>query len=237
GGALWLALTRPDQWAAVAVVCPDAMPGTEDLAANAVNLPIRLFQGELDPVVTAESTRAWHRRLLNAGAPVEYIEYPGVRHNAWDFAYKNGAIFAWFSQFRRNPNPDHIHFVTRSPRYNSAYGFRLDSFPTGQLAAIDATEARFQTQNLTAFTVLPRPASGHGPETPPGTVTIDGSPVRIGRDAPLAFTKSAAGWTLAGPTVVPHSVPTVSAAVSGRHIYVYPTMGLRTEADLAASRR
>ncbi|HMC63137.1 MAG TPA: alpha/beta hydrolase-fold protein, partial [Candidatus Solibacter sp.] len=88
GGALWLALTRPDQWAAVAAVCPDPFPGAEELAGNALNLPIRLYQGELDPAVPAESTRAWHRRLLNAGAPVEYIEYPGVRHNAWDSAYR-----------------------------------------------------------------------------------------------------------------------------------------------------
>src|SRR5438270_8942 len=145
-----MAETRPGVWAAVAPVSAAIIPGTEDFTPNALNLPIRLFHGDQDPAVPVASSRQWHRRLLDAGAPVDYVEYPGVRHNAWDFAYRNGAIFAWFSQFRRNPNPDHIHFVTRSPRYNSAYGFRLDSFPTGQLAAIDATEARFQTQNLTA---------------------------------------------------------------------------------------
>jgi predicted peptidase len=111
GGAHWLALTRPGEWAAVAAICPDTIPGSEELVPNALNLPIRLFQGELDPLVPVESTRAWHRRLLNAGVRVEYIEYPGVRHNAWDFAYKNAAIFAWFSQFRRNPAPTHIRFT------------------------------------------------------------------------------------------------------------------------------
>src|SRR5512140_2955235 len=38
GGALWLALSRPDIWAAVAAVCPDEFPGTAEFAPNALNL-------------------------------------------------------------------------------------------------------------------------------------------------------------------------------------------------------
>ncbi|HXB75182.1 MAG TPA: dienelactone hydrolase family protein [Candidatus Acidoferrales bacterium] len=236
GGALWLALTRPDQWAAVAAVCPDPFPGAEELAANALNLPIRLYQGEQDPAVPAESIRAWHRRLLNAGAPVEYIEYPGVRHNAWDSAYRNGAIFAWFAQFSRNPRPEHIHFATRSPRYAGAYGLRIASSPPGQLATIDATANRIRTQNITAFDL------GSAAQLD-ATVTIDSTEVRIPRGAVLAFTKSPAGanssggWTLAHPTVAQVPVPTIAAAVSARHIYVYPTQGIHTEDELAARRR
>ena len=45
GGALWLAMSRPDMWAAVAAICPDEIPGTADLAPNAVNLPVRLYHG------------------------------------------------------------------------------------------------------------------------------------------------------------------------------------------------
>jgi hypothetical protein len=229
GGALWLALTRPDQWAAVAAVCPDPFPGAEDLAANALNLPIRLYQGELDPAVPAESTRAWHRRLLNAGAPVEYIEYPGVRHNAWDPAYRNGAVFAWFAQYRRNPRPEHIHFATRSAQYSTAYGLRIASALPGQLAAIDAASNRIQTQNITAFDL------GAVAEMAT-TVTIDSSALRIPRSAVLAFTKSAAGWALAHATVAQVPVPTIAAAVSARHIYVYPTLGVHTEEELAGRR-
>jgi len=230
GGALWLALTRPDQWAAVAAVCPDPYPGTEELAGNAVNLPIRLYQGELDPTVPAESTRAWHRRLLDAGAPVEYIEYPGVRHNAWDYAYRNGAVFAWFAQHRRSPQPEHVHFASRSPQYSAAYGLRIESSPPGQLATIDANAGRIQTQSVTAFDL-------GGMAELPTTVTIDSTALRIPRDAVLAFTKSPGGWTLAHPTVVPVPVPAIAAAVSAHHIYVYPTLGVHTEDELAARRR
>src|SRR5437870_5341458 len=56
GGALWMALTRPDVWAAVAPVCAATIPGSEELAGNALNFPVRLFQGELDPAVLAESS-------------------------------------------------------------------------------------------------------------------------------------------------------------------------------------
>lgn len=232
GGALWLALTRPGDWAAVAAICPDTIPGSEELAPNALNLPIRLFQGELDPLVPVESTRAWHRRLLNAGAPVDYIEYPGVRHNAWDFAYKNAAIFAWLAQFRRNAAPNHIHFVTRSPRYATAYGLRIDGFEPGQLAAIDATPTRIQTQNLTRFTVPVGWTSGL-----PNQLTIDTTPIRIPHNTALTFTRSATGWTLAHPTVAQRAVPAIADAVSARHIYVYPTLGVQTADDLAARRR
>jgi len=235
GGALWLALTRPGDWAAVAAICPDTIPGSEELAPNALNLPIRLFQGELDPLVSVESTRAWNRRLLNAGAPVEYVEYPGVRHNAWDFAYKNAAIFAWLAQFRRNAAPNHIHFVTRSPRYSTAYGLRIDQFQPGRLAAIDATGNHIQTQSVDAFTIHVGQASWPVMEKP--VVTIDTTPIRVPRNTALTFIKSATGLTLAHPTVAQRAVPAIADAVSARHIYVYPTLGVQTDDDLTARRR
>jgi predicted peptidase len=57
GGTLWLGLTRPDVWAALAPVCP-APPGeANDLALNALNLPVHFFQGGADPVVKPEGTQ------------------------------------------------------------------------------------------------------------------------------------------------------------------------------------
>src|ERR1017187_8328410 len=39
GGALWQAETHPDLWAGVAAMCPDSMPGSEELAPNLLNVP------------------------------------------------------------------------------------------------------------------------------------------------------------------------------------------------------
>ncbi|MGD0773539.1 MAG: alpha/beta hydrolase-fold protein [Candidatus Solibacter sp.] len=214
GGALWLALTRPDVWAAVAPVCADVFPGTVELAPNALHVPMRFFHGDADPAVGVESSRQWQRRLLALESPVEYIEYPGVRHNAWDFAYRNAAIFDWFGQFRRNANPDRVRLVTRDLRHAAAYWVRIDALAPGVLASLDAVRStggvRVETRDVDAFTL----------STAARTVTIDGSPMRLRTAAPLAFSKTARGWMESPPGAAAPRGPIVEA-VNGRHIYVY----------------
>ena len=58
GGTLWLGLTRPDIWAAIAPVCPAPAQGLEELAPNALNLPVHLFHGDEDRAVPVEVSRA-----------------------------------------------------------------------------------------------------------------------------------------------------------------------------------
>ena len=72
---------------------------------------------------------------------MDYIEYPGMRHNVWDFAYKDGAIFEWFGQHRRARAPERVRFASDSYRYNSAYWTRLDAITPGTVATIDAKRA------------------------------------------------------------------------------------------------
>jgi pimeloyl-ACP methyl ester carboxylesterase len=245
-GALRLALTRPAVWAAVMPLCPSPQPALDELAPNALNLPIHLVQGELDPVVPVQSLRNLHRLLLNLRDPVEYFEYPLLRHNTWDVAYKEGAGFDWFGKFRRNRFPDHVRFVTRSFRYSSAYWVRMDRLMPGTLASIDARRTNNQVQVTTsaldAFTItLDRPVTA---------VTIDGAAVRIqsaaGRPAAakpaasLSFVKTARGWALgAAPPTGKHlgAEGPIAAAVEDRHIYVYGTLGTRTAAELDDRRR
>ena len=62
GGALWLALTRPDIWAAVAPLCPIVMPGTEAYAANALAPPHAHLSGRSGPRYTG-------RRFPRLAAP------------------------------------------------------------------------------------------------------------------------------------------------------------------------
>ena len=218
-GALRLALTRPDIWAAVAVICPTPAPDIERLAINALNLPIRLFQGELDPVVPAKGTREWHRRLLDAGAPVEYIEYPAVRHNAWDLAYRDRAVLDWFEKHRRNARPARVRFTSDAYRYSSAYWVRIDSLTPGASALFDGrlsgATLEVTTLNLGGFAIsIPTPA----------TITIDGKPVRVKSAANTSFTKTPDGWRVGRVSAAgkrPGAEGPIAEAVSGRHIYVY----------------
>jgi pimeloyl-ACP methyl ester carboxylesterase len=235
-GVLWLALTRPDVWAAVAPVCPSTLPGTELLAPNALDLPIRLFHGDRDPIVPVESSRTWQRRLLDAGVPADYVEYPGVRHDAWNIAYRNGAIFDWFAKFRRQRFPDRVRFVTESYRYRSAYWVHIDGLTPGERSSIDArrsgAKVEINTLGVDGFTLsLERPVS---------QVTIDGTALRLKAAADLSFTHASGRWRpgLFRPTGKrPGAGGPISEAVSGRQIYVYGSLGAGTAEELAARRK
>lgn len=232
GGALRLALARPDFWAAVAPACPMAREGLEELAANAINLPIHLFHGELDPLVPVTVARNWHAALLDAGAPVEYVEFPRVRHNAWDFAYRGGRVLEWFAQRKRDRYPERVHYTSSTYRHASAYWVRLDALTPGTPAAIDArftsrNALQIQTRNLDGFTLElsdhPQFASRQ-----PLSIAIDSArPVRIARPAAtLSFQRDAKGWQ-AGRRVIPadgkrpRAEGPMREVIAERHIYVY----------------
>ncbi|MBZ5725907.1 MAG: dienelactone hydrolase family protein [Acidobacteriia bacterium] len=237
GGALWLALTRPDLWAAVAPVSAAAIPGSEELAPNLLNLPVKLFHGELDTVIPPDSSRTWQRRLLDLDVAADYVEYPGVRHNAWDFAYKNAALFDWFAGFRRNRFPERVRFATRSYRYSSAYWVHIDGLTPGTLASIDAkrvgtAEVRVETHNVDGFTLaLDRPAA---------LVTIDGAAIRVKPAATVSFANTAGRWRAGRlPPEAKHAGAEgpIAEAVAARHIYVYGTVGMHTAEELEARRQ
>jgi fermentation-respiration switch protein FrsA (DUF1100 family) len=223
----------------VAPLCAATVPGSEELAPNALNLPIRLFHGEADSIVPAQSSRAWQKRLLDAGAPVEYLEYAGARHNAWDFAYRDNGVFDWFASQQRSKSPERVRFATRSYRYNSAYWVRIDGLTPGELATIDArrpgkSEARVETRGVDGFTFL-----GQSLDLP-AAVTIDGQPLRVKAGSPLSFEKAAGRWRQgafqpAGKR--PGAEGPMLAALSAKPIYVYGTADDPGPRELDARRR
>ncbi len=245
GGTLWLGLSRPDVWAAMAPVCPAPPPGADLLAGNALNVPVKIFQGEMDPTVKAADTRAWYKRLLDAGVQAEYVEYPGVRHNSWDNAYKNGAIFDWFAKFKRNRFPDRVQFASADYAHGKAYWLQFDHLSPGTIASIDASfgspnSLTVKTSELGAFSLH---LKGH-PKLNMGlplTLNIDGKAMRV-RAAPLvSFTKTPSGW------VNRKSVPAndekrlgsegpIREAISERHIYVYGTADAPSPSEVARRR-
>lgn len=236
GGALWLGLTRPDIWAAIAPVCAAAPDEARELAGNALDLPVRLFHGSADPVVPVENSRQWQRSLLELECPVEYIEYAHVRHNSWDNAYRNGAIFAFFDQVRRNTRPNRVRFATRHYKYASAYWIQLDGMTPGTLAEIEAQiDARQQvsvrTKNVLGFTLR---LSGSF------SVTIDGRRIRRGRS--LSFLNTGKGWQTGRYLPPPGNKQAgaegpIAEAVASRHIYVYGTGGTPANDELKSRRQ
>jgi predicted peptidase len=120
-GTWHLAIAQPKRWAALVVVCGGLFPhptttavqqsplnaGAADpyaFTAHAVrDLPIRIFHGTDDTVIPVDESRKMHDALVKEAAPdVQYTEYPGVGHNAWDKAYGEGGMWEWlFRQVRK----------------------------------------------------------------------------------------------------------------------------------------
>lgn len=228
GGTLWLGLTRPDIWAAIAAVCPAPPDGVDDLVSNALNLPVKLFQGDIDPVVPAIQTRAWAQRFRDAGVQTEYVEYKSVRHNAWDLAYRDRAIFDWFAKYRRVAKPGRVHFATDAYSHASAYWLRFEKFTPGVLASATAEfrDGRLTvlTKNLSGFSIDPKTAPGRL-----SAINVDGQTVRL-RPGVFSFRLEGKSWS-AGPAQPapgekrPGAEGPVGAATSARHVYIYGTQG------------
>ncbi len=245
GGTLWLGLTRPDLWAAIVPVCPAPPTGAEELIGNALNIPVKLFQGEIDPLVKAAQTRRWYTEFLDSGTKAEYVEFPGVRHNSWDYAYKDAAIFSWFDQFRRNPFPERVRFATRDYKHSAAYWVKFDELTTGTLATIDVkftgkNKLRIETKDLDAFTLNLKGHPMFNGKQLIG-ITVDGTTLKAKPQNSVSLTKQAKGWTIL------RSIPSntqkhegqegpIGEAIASRQIYVYGTGGTPTPEELLRRR-
>lgn len=113
-GTWYLAYTRPERWAAVVPICgfvtpfgdwpavaPDAADPYEAVAEALADVPVWIFHGADDMVVSVEEARRMQQALQDAGAPVTYSEFEGVGHDSWTPAYRSPDLATWlFDQVR-----------------------------------------------------------------------------------------------------------------------------------------
>jgi predicted peptidase len=124
-GAWYLAFHDLDRFAAALVVCgfvgeftgrqsgiryPPIVVGAagdpyRELARRLARLPVWIFHGDADPVVSVEESRRMAAALKALGANVQYTELAGVGHDAWDAAYERADAMAWLLRHRREPAP------------------------------------------------------------------------------------------------------------------------------------
>jgi len=246
GGTLWIGLTRPDLWAAIAPVCPAPPNGTDAFAPNILNVPIHFFHGDNDPAVPVAVSRDWVKKLKDMGTNVTYIEYPGVGHNSWENAYQDEFIFTWFSQFKRNKFPDRVRFSSPNYKFNHAYWVQFDQLTPGTTASIDVkfiapNQLEITTTALEAFTLnlkdhpqfkkdltLMLTINGGRRMRTPATESLS-LKLENGRWIGAKQESSATGKRLGaeGP---------IAAAFSSRHVYVYGTGGNPSPEELNTRR-
>ncbi|GAB5496258.1 MAG: prolyl oligopeptidase family serine peptidase [Phycisphaerales bacterium] len=114
-GTIMIASRNPDRFKAAAPVCGyvdrrfsedgtraqevPAEPTDESVVEAAKGLqsmPLWLFHGLLDDVVPPDESRALHEALEALDADSQYSEFKDANHNAWDPAYSEPEIGAWF---------------------------------------------------------------------------------------------------------------------------------------------
>ncbi len=242
GGTLWIGMTRPDIWAAIAPVCPAPPKGTIDLAMNALNYPAHFFHGDADPAVPVTVSRDWVKKLQELGSKVEYKEYPGVKHDSWVPAYKDEFVFGWFSQFKRNRFPDQVRFASWQYKYNTAYWVQFDKLTPGTLASIDAkfaapNQLEIKTTALDGFTLH---LAGH-PQFKAGQplqMTLNGKKLKVPASENLSLSLQNGKWSVVNVPVVEGKKAGAEGplreAFATRHVYVYGTGGSPSEEELKA---
>ncbi len=100
--SITLAQRRPDQFAAAVSVCGGGEPA---IAAQIAHVPIWLFHGLKDRIVSPEHSRSLHTALVEAGASgTRLYEYEGVGHNVWVNAYTEPQLPDWLFAQRATGN-------------------------------------------------------------------------------------------------------------------------------------
>lgn len=104
GFGTWrLGSRHPEMFAAIAPVCGYGT-GQRSVAVEIdrlKNLPVMTFHGDMDNTVSVNETRGLVKRMQDKGYSVIYHELPGVKHNAWDYAYQGDALVKWFLKYQK----------------------------------------------------------------------------------------------------------------------------------------
>jgi predicted peptidase len=96
GEGVWrLIFTQPDRFAAIAPVCGRSSSYYLD-ACRIKDLPVWVFHGARDDVVSISESERIVNALKNCGSDVRFTIYPEGNHNAWTETYNNGELYKWF---------------------------------------------------------------------------------------------------------------------------------------------
>lgn len=91
-GAFYVAMKRPDLFAAAVPVCGGGIPAQANTLRD---VPVWVFHGNKDQTVSVQRSREMVEAIRAAGGSVALTEYAGVGHNSWEFAYSEPDLVRW----------------------------------------------------------------------------------------------------------------------------------------------
>lgn len=94
GYGTWaLAAQYPDRFAAIAPICGG---GSLVMSFNLKNMPIWVFHGAKDKVVSIEESERMVKEIRKLGGEVKFTIYPDAGHDSWTESYNNQELYDWF---------------------------------------------------------------------------------------------------------------------------------------------
>ena len=101
-GSYDMLIRYPDYFAAAFPIC--GIADIPMLVQKAKNVPMWIFHGEKDLVVSPEPNRELYKALMTAGATdITYSEYAGVGHNSWTNAFAEPKLLPWVFSQKKKP--------------------------------------------------------------------------------------------------------------------------------------
>jgi hypothetical protein len=98
-----MAACYPDKIAAAAPLSAGENP---DIVDRLKSVPLWIFHGAEDQIVSPQSSREIAERLKAMGSEVRLSVYPGVGHEGWDKIYADPALYDWFLSHRLTPKDE-----------------------------------------------------------------------------------------------------------------------------------
>jgi predicted peptidase len=93
---------RPDFYAAAIVLCGPVGPPMISEAGAIAHVPVWVFQGAKDDVVSVHDVRSMVESLRNAGGHPRYTEYPHLGHVIGRAAFAERGLLPWLFAQKRN---------------------------------------------------------------------------------------------------------------------------------------
>ena len=104
GEGTWkLIMAEPNRFAAAAPVCGRTGSSYLD-ACKLKDLPLWVFHGAMDDVVTLDESVRMVKALEQCGNDVKFTVYPKANHNAWDETYNNEELYKWLLEQNLDKN-------------------------------------------------------------------------------------------------------------------------------------